>query len=126
MLPISASVVVSTIFVGAALSVIFFYAFIKPYDNGSSGVVPHYPGSPIIGSLFEISSDVLLGFVEKMTKIYGGIFTISVFHKKLLVVSDPMLIREIQQKQPKHFRRTETFDYPCHQVNSEFKAVCCS
>jgi cytochrome P450 len=63
------------------------------------------PGYPVVGNFFDIGIDVLLIRLKQFTKLYGNIFLLEVFHKKILHVSDVKLCREVLQRRPKHLKR---------------------
>eukprot|EP01031_Cornospumella_fuschlensis_P032339 gene32339-39109_t len=68
-------------------------------------------GYPILGNILDFLPCNILESLEKYTKAYGSLFVMHSFNRRVFVVSDPYLVREILMKRPKHFRRPYESDH---------------
>eukprot|EP01031_Cornospumella_fuschlensis_P032388 gene32388-39166_t len=68
-------------------------------------------GYPILGNILDFLPCNILESLEKYTKAYGSLFVMRSFNRRVFVVSDPSLVREILMKRPKHFRRPYESDH---------------
>jgi len=76
-------------------------------------------GYPIIGNLFQILPNIILKNLQIFKQIYGNLYELKIFNKRIIVISDKSILQEILMKRPKIFRRLITFDHPAKKLDVE-------
>lgn len=72
---------------------------------------PTAPTIPVIGNLIDLMPDNLLKRSKEIALQFGKIVELRVLSKRIVLVSDVLLAKEILSKRPKQFRRPRSFDY---------------
>lgn len=80
-------------------------------SSSSSSKLIKIKGYPVIGNLLQLLPKNILNNLQKFKQIYGNLYELKLFQKRVIVVSDKMIVNEILSKRPKIFRRLNSLDY---------------
>ena len=83
----------------------------KSSSSSSSSKLIKIKGYPLIGNLLQLLPKNILNNLQKFKQIYGNLYELRLFTKRVIVISDKMIVNEILSKRPKIFRRLNSLDY---------------
>ena len=63
--------------------------------------------------------NVMLTNLQKFTELYGSLYEIKLFNKRIVVISDKNILREVLTKRPKIFRRAISLDHAAKSFDFE-------
>lgn len=98
------------------ISVIYLLShYYNPFNGrrnkSSSSKLIKIKGYPIIGNLLQLLPKNILNNLHKFKQIYGNLYELKLFKKRVIVISDKVIVNEILSKRPKIFRRLNSLDY---------------
>jgi cytochrome P450 len=94
-----------------------FSSNIKASDEKQVVMIGEPRGYPLIGSVLDLLPNVFMDSCERFATEYGKIVKINVLGKKMYIISDSNICKEILTKRPKVFRRVKSFDYGAKILN---------
>src|SRR5690348_8549653 len=99
---------------------------VKKYPLRKSGqVLVRPPAIPLIGHLYHMLPEYLIKSLKKLVDQYGTLLELYILQKRVVVVADVDLSREILSMRPKSFRRVRSmnnFAVPFNYHNTVFFA----
>lgn len=88
-------------------------------SSSSSSKLIKIKGYPIIGNLLQLLPKKILNNLKKFKQVYGNLYELKLFNKRVIVISDKLIVYEILSKRPKIFRRLQSFDYVANSFHIE-------
>lgn len=76
-------------------------------------------GYPFIGNLLQLLPQNILYNLQKFKYLYGNLYQFKLFNKRVIVISDKIIVNEILSKRPKLFRRLTSLDYVAQSFHIE-------
>lgn len=76
-------------------------------------------GYPFIGNLLQLLPQNILYNLQKFRYLYGNLYQLKLFNKRVIVISDKIIVNEILSKRPKLFRRLTSLDYVAQSFHIE-------
>ncbi len=71
----------------------------------------HRPGIPFFGVALEMNPQYILEYFQSIVDRYGNFVELIARRRKILLISDPEITKEILSARPRLFRRGTLFDY---------------
>jgi hypothetical protein len=106
-----------------SISVIYLLSYyfnpFKSSSSSSSSKLIKIKGYPLIGNLLQLLPKNILNNLQKFKHIYGNLYELRLFKKRVIVISDKMIVNEILSKRPKIFRRLNSLDYVAKSIHVE-------
>ncbi|RYG96466.1 cytochrome P450 [archaeon] len=95
------------VLVGVLGYVIFWWLSVAKAEKGVVNTI----GLPLIDNLLDFLPNKLLESLEVYRKKYGNLYLIRIVSKRIFVISEPTLGKEVLMKRPKQFRRSRGMEY---------------
>jgi len=104
-----------------SISVIYLLSYyFNPFkSSSSSSKLIKIKGYPLIGNLLQLLPKNILNNLQKFKQIYGNLYELRLFKKRVIVISDKIIVNEILSKRPKVFRRLNSLDYVAKSIHVE-------
>lgn len=106
-----------------SISIIYLLSYyfnpFKSLSSSSSSKLIKIKGYPLIGNLLQLLPKNILNNLQKFKHIYGNLYELRLFKKRVIVISDKIIVNEILSKRPKVFRRLNSLDYVAKSIHVE-------
>ena len=67
--------------------------------------LPGPPGEPLLGNLRQVPQETMHQVFEDWADTYGSVYRVLMAHVPFVIISDPVMIREVLRRRPDDFRR---------------------